>query len=76
MTRNGAGEYYGVDGADRLLWTNTAANAAPTAGQSQPYNLFGYDAFGNMVRRERKSNATDPARVLDFAWDTDGLLEG
>jgi YD repeat-containing protein len=28
VNRNGANEWYGLDNADKLLWTNTAANAA------------------------------------------------
>jgi RHS repeat-associated protein len=73
VNRNGAIEYYGVDAADKLLWTNTAGDFAPTAGQAQPYSLFQYDYAGQTVRRERRG-ATGAPRAFDFRWDTDGRL--
>jgi RHS repeat-associated protein len=72
VVRNGVNEYYGVDAADKLLWTNRT-NALPTAGQANPYTLFSYDAFGNMVRRDRKDSA-GTRKIVDFAWDSDGRL--
>jgi RHS repeat-associated protein len=73
VSRNGSVEYYGVDAADKLLWTNTAGDFAPTAGQTAPYSLFEYNAFGQMVRRDRKT-AGGTRHVLDFLWDADGRL--
>ena len=74
VTRNGVTEWYGVNAADQLLWTNTAGNFEPTLGQSAPFNLFGYDSAGNMVTRTRKTSATLPERSLNFAWTADGRL--
>lgn len=62
-----------MDAADKLLWTNSL-NLAPTAGQPLPYTLFTYDAFGQMVRRDRKDSLTGTRHTLDFQWDGDGRL--
>lgn len=72
VQRGAQHEYYRVDAADKLLWTNTASNTAPTANQSAAYNLFSYDDFGQLVRRDRKD--ASGRRVLDFRWDGDGRL--
>ena len=72
VQRGSGHEYYHVDAADKLLWTNTAGNTAPTANQSAAYNLFTYDDFGQMSRRDRKD--ASGRKVLDFKWDGDGRL--
>lgn len=75
VVRNGQSEWYKVDIADKLLWTNTAAAAAPTSGQSQPYNRFTYDAFGRTLTRDRRDLA-GAHHLLDFRWTADGRRAG
>lgn len=72
VQRGSQHEYYRVDAADKLLWTNTAGNTAPTANQAAPYSLFTYDDFGQLTRRDRKD--ASGRRVHDFRWDGDGRL--
>ncbi len=73
VVRNGQSEWYGVDAADKLLWTNSAADAPPSAGQTQPYNRFTYDAFGQILTRDRR-DAAGAHHFLNFRWTADGRL--
>jgi YD repeat-containing protein len=66
-------DYYGVDANNKLLWVNRATNAAPTAGQTNPYALCGYDLNGNMTSRDRRYDG-GLRRQYTFFWDGDDRL--
>ena len=75
VTRNGVSEYYGVDLADKLLWTNTAGNVAPNPASppGTAFSLFSYDAFGQMIGRDRR-DASGQRTITNLIWDSDGRL--
>jgi len=70
VSRNGSPEYYGVDAADKLLWTNS--QNTPPVGNSGTFNRFEYDTFGQLTHRERATGGA--ATALDFRWDAAGRL--
>jgi RHS repeat-associated protein len=67
-------DYYSVDAANKLLWVNQGTNAAPTAGQANPYTLFSYNTNGVMSQRDRRYTTGGPRQVYDFLWDGDDRL--
>jgi len=78
VVRGSLTEWYGVDNADKLLWTHTTATGlakpgAPTSGQASGYSLYGYDAFGQTVARDRRGR-DGQRHAFDFRWDADGRL--
>ncbi len=59
---------YGVDANNKLLWVNRNHDAPPAAGQTgRAYTLFGYDATGRMISRDRHDGTN--RRVYTFSWD-------
>ncbi len=73
-TQGGVTEWYGVDAADKLLWTNQAGNFAPTPGQAQPYRLIMYDLAGQPTDLEHR-DAVGQGVVQDkLDWDGMGKL--
>ncbi len=75
MTRTAGGstDYYGVDLANKLMWANRGVNAAPTSGQTSPYQLLAYDAAGRMTGRERRDAIGTPY-TQTYRWDGDDRL--
>ena len=78
VVRGSLTEWYGVDNADKLLWTHTTASGlpnpgVPTSGQASGYSLYGYDAFGQTVARDRRGR-DGQHHAFDFRWDADGRL--
>jgi YD repeat-containing protein len=72
-TQNGVTDCYGVTADNRLLWVNRGTNAAPTAGQANPYTLFSYNTNGLMSQRDRRHDG-GLRQVQDLLWDEDDRL--
>jgi YD repeat-containing protein len=72
-SKNGVIDYYGIGAGNRLLWVNRGTNAAPTAGQTNPYTLFSYNTNGVLSQRDRRYDS-GLRQVYDFLWDADDRL--
>lgn len=62
-------EWYGYDAQNKLLWSNQAADAVPTPGQTQPFRTFSYDPNGQPLT----STVRDAAGLTERAYGWDGM---
>ncbi len=72
--QGGVTEWYGVDAADKLLWTNQAGNFPPTPGQAQPYRILTYDLAGQPTDIEYRPAAGYGVIQDKLDWDGMGKL--
>jgi RHS repeat-associated protein len=73
-TKAGVTAWAGYDAQNKLLWTNSAANTAPTPGQAQPYRLYQYDLAGQPTQVDRRDLQGGPLSQERFEWDGMGKL--
>ena len=69
-----ATHYCSIGSGNRLLWVNRGTNAAPTAGQTNPYTLFSYNTNAVLSQRDRRYDS-GLRQVYDFLWDADDRLQ-